>query len=108
MLLCYAIAGLGLNKSGLGGVEIPTGDGSLREELSAGVYDALVEVEIRLGLSEIVLSFREVFRNLCLSGGFEDGLSGGIGALVVQGCGGKIAIFEGHEEFAGFHSRAAL
>jgi hypothetical protein len=51
------VGGLGLDEGSLGGVEVAAGDGSLSEELFAAGDDALVEVEISLGLGEVELGF---------------------------------------------------
>ena len=53
MLCGGVVGGLGLHQCGLRGVEIAAGNGALGEELLAAVDDALVEVEIGLGLGEV-------------------------------------------------------
>jgi hypothetical protein len=100
--------GPGLDESGLGSVEIAARDGSLSEKLLAAGDDALVEVEISFGLSEVELGLLVVLGNLGFDGGLVGGVGGIEGTLVVSDGGGEVAVLESSEELAGFDVGTAL
>ena len=102
------VGGLGLHQGGLGGVEIAPGDGAFREKLLAAVDDALVQIEIGLGLREIEVGFLHILGNLRLGGGRIGGLGGLVGTLVVERCRGQVGVLERGEQLALFHLRSAL
>ena len=58
------VSGLRLHQRGLRRVQIAAGNGSLGEELLAAVHDALVQVEIGLGLGQSELGLLRIFRHL--------------------------------------------
>ena len=107
-LLRDVVGGLRLHQRGLGGVEIAARNRSLREELLAAVDDALVQIEVGLGLGEVGLRLGKIFRDLRACLGCIGALRGGVGALVVERGGLQVAVFERDQQLAGLHVRAAL
>jgi len=108
MLLGGFEGGLSLDEGGLGGIEVAARDGSLGEELFAAGDDALVEVEIRFGLSQVELGFLVILRNLGLDLGLVGGIGGVEGALIVSNGSGEVAVLESSEELACFYVGTAL
>src|SRR5579862_9230065 len=88
------ICGLCLHQGGLGGIEVAPGNSAIGKELLAAVDDALVQIEIGLGLGEIQLGFLRVLGNLRLGGGGVGCLRSHVRARVIERGGGEVGVFK--------------
>ncbi len=96
------VCGLCLHQSSWRGIKIAARDRTLREELLASFHDALIEIQVCLGLRHIQLRLLKIFGDLSLGLCLKGGLRRSVGAFVVQRGGLKVAVLKRCEQLACF------
>ena len=102
------VGSLRLHQRGLGGVQVAAGNRALGEQLLAAFYDALVQIEIGLGLREVRLRLVRVFRHLRLGCGGVRRLRRLERSFVVHRRGRQVGVIQRDEQLAGMHPLSAL
>src|SRR5215467_2526456 len=100
MYLCRVVCGLSLYERSSGSIEVASRDGTFGEKLFATIDDALVEIEIGLGLRKIQFGFLIVFRYLGTRGYLIGSLCCCIASLVVENSRCEVTIFKNRQQFA--------
>ena len=106
MLRRGVVGRLRLHQRGLRSVQVAARNGTFGKELLAAVHDALVQIEIGLGLREIQFGLLRIFRHLRLGRRVVGGLRGLVGALVVQRRRGQIGVLKHGEQARPAFTRA--